>query len=273
MPGMPGMPDMPDMPDIPLANLSTAQPATAHSGWQLSLITPGDASPLLLTAQAVVVAVPAPQALALLDPQVEQGQSEQKNLAPELAELVQAIRRVEFDPCISVIATYPAEQLELAQQPWRAITFPPSSGLAWLSLESTKRPNPQPLVVGQSTAAFARQYLDLEVADLKPIGQSLLNQATAWIPWLSAPTELQVHRWRYGLVSQPLKALYLATSQPHPLVCCGDWCGGRQVENALESGLAAACQISHRLNHHPLSTSSWQTHALELMHQLTAALA
>lgn len=231
--------------------------------WQLTLEATGTEPHPPLNARSVVVAIPAPQALLLLEPLLCQ------NLPDSL---VQAIRSVEFDPCFSAIATYaPERQKELEALPWQAVSFVDSPELAWLSIESTKRAGAQlPILVAQSTATFARQHLEVE--SLQPVGIRLLEAAQTLLPWLNNPNDLQVHRWRYALVHQPLPELYLSTNQPLPLVCSGDWCGGKQIENALESGLAAACQISDLLNGSKTSSPNWETLFLELMHQLTVAI-
>jgi predicted NAD/FAD-dependent oxidoreductase len=241
----------------------------AEDRWQI-LLEPTGAEPTLplpsLTARSVVIAIPAPQALALVQPLLEYG-------VP--TEWVQTIKTVEFDPCYSVIAVYSAEQQrEMEQLPWQALTFEAAthaSDLAWISLESKKRPDLKPpVLVAQSTAAFAQSCLEAE--DLKPIGQHLLHQAATLAPWLAAPTEFQVHRWRYAFVRQPPRQRCLTTNLPLPLVCSGDWCGGRRIENALESGLAAACQISDFLDNRTAFSAAWEAHSRELIHQLTASL-
>lgn len=226
--------------------------------WQLSLEAGADAMPPL-TARAVVIAIPAPQALMLLEPVLEQG------ISPDL---VQAVRSVEFDPCFSVIATYAPElQINRSNLLEQAVTLTDSAELAWVSLESTKRPTPFPVLVAQSTAAFAQRYL--EAQDLKPIGQRLLEQVSQiFLPEFNNPDELQIHRWRYARVRQPLKERCLATNLPLPLVCSGDWCGGKQVENALESGLAAAYQISHFLDDRTTITSDWEANFAGMMYAL-----
>ncbi|XQQ06323.1 MAG: NAD(P)/FAD-dependent oxidoreductase [Leptolyngbya sp. IPPAS B-1204] len=234
--------------------------------WQISLEATAAQPTSYLTAGSVVVAVPAPQALTLVQPLLEYGFP---------LELVQAIQTVEFDPCYSVIATYPLErQSEIDQLPWQAISLEGATqipDLAWLSLDSTKRPGTvPPVLVAHSTATFAQS--DLEANDLRPIGQHLLAQAATLVPWLATPTEVQVHRWRYAFTRRPLQQRYLATELPLPLVCSGDWCSGKQVENAVESGLAAACQISAFLADRPLLITNWEAHAAELMSQLTATL-
>lgn len=215
--------------------------------WQLILEA---ADPVQLTAGAVVVAIPAPQALLLLEPLAAHG------LPPDL---LQALHTVEFDPCISVIATYAPAQRQTLQTLQPVIPWVDGSDLAWISLEQTKHPADQfPVVVLQSTAAFAQRHLEAD--NLMPIGQLLLDQAAkTFLPELKTPVELQVHRWRYALVRQPLKERYLSTNSPLPLVCSGDWCSGKQIENALESGLAAAYQISHLLTDQTRLTSDQLT--------------
>ncbi len=201
--------------------------------WQLELEAT-DAEARSLAARSIVLAIPAPQALMLLEPLAQQGFSEV---------LIQQVRSVEFDPCLTVIATYVAEQQrELADLPWQAVQFVDSPELAWLSCESTKRSSPAlTAVIAQSTAAFAAQQF--EAPDLQTVGRQLLSRVTNLIPWLDQPIDLQVHRWRYAFVKRGLTDRCLATREPLPLVCSGDWCGGNQIEDALKSGLAAANQI------------------------------
>ncbi|HEY9602243.1 MAG TPA: FAD-dependent oxidoreductase [Allocoleopsis sp.] len=206
---------------------------TAEQSWFLTL-----ESGETLTAGAVVVAIPAPQALILLEPLAQTS-------IP--AEFLDSLRSVEFSPCLSVMAGYPMATDELPLPDWKACTLPDDSDLAWIGLDSSKRLDAQiPVFVLQSTAEFAQPYLD--AADLKPAGQYLLSRAAQLlIPWLDRPDWLQVHRWRYAFPSRPLNRAYLDAATPSPLVCCGDWCGGKAIESALNSGLAAASQINQQL--------------------------
>jgi hypothetical protein len=190
-----------------------------------------------LTAKAVVMAIPAPQAVILLQPLNDQ--------LPAL--FLGRLGYVEFDPCLSVMAGYSAQ---LHQPPdWKAITFVDDSELGWVSLDSSKRMEAgQSLVfVLQSSANFARRRL--EVKDIQPIGNQLLLRAAEYLlPWLNQPEWMQVHRWRYAFPSRPLAIPCLSAETPLPLVCCGDWCGGNQVEDAMQSGIAAAEQINRQLD-------------------------
>ncbi|HEY9613041.1 NAD(P)/FAD-dependent oxidoreductase [Allocoleopsis sp.] len=201
-----------------------------------------------IRARAVVVAIPAPQAFMLLEPLATKG------LSPEF---LACLSSVEFEPCLSAIAGYP--QAAIQDFPL-ACTVSNDSDLAWIGLDSSKRSNPQmPIFVLQSTAEFAQQYLNAE--DLKPAGQQLLSRAAQLLtPWLDAPDWFQVHRWRYAFPKSPLNQDYLGATTPLPLVCCGDWCGGKRIDSALNSGLAAAAQINQQLQQRSLPREDfWNT--------------
>jgi len=216
---------------------------TAEPTWHLTL-EPSVETQNELIAKAVVFAIPAPQALILLEP-----------LSQTLpSTFVDSLRSVEFDPCLSVIAGYPTVGAthELPLPTWKASTLSNDSDLAWIGLDSSKRPDPQiPVFVLQSTAEFAKRYLDAE--NLNLAGEQLLSRAAQLlIPWLDTPTWFQVHRWRYAFPSHPLNQDCLKTDTLLPLVCCGDWCGGNLIESAMNSGLAAAAEINSQLQQRTL---------------------
>ena len=218
-----------------LALLPTTQ------GWKFTLESIAEPAPDLL-AKAIVVAIPAPQALDLLEPLAQQGLS---------SEILAKLRSVEFDPCITAIAVYaPEHQAAIAAAPWQAIRCAHDPILSWIGLESSKRPEAkQPVIITQSTANFARQYF--EATDLLAVGQKILDHAAAiTFPWLSHPQVLQVHRWRFAFASRSLSESHLVSLRPLPLVCSGEWCGGSQIETALQSGQAAAAQVLQTLCTH-----------------------
>ena len=209
------------------------------SNWQLSLesadceATAKERSEVI--ARAVVFAIPAPQALAILEP------------LTDLSTLCDRLRFVEFNPCLSVMAGYPT-QLE-PQPDWQAVSFVDNPVLAWVGWDSSKRAkktgNYEVFVV-QSSADFARRYL--EIPDLQAAGRELLTKASeCLLPWLAKPEWIQVHRWRYAFPSRPLLQSYLSAETNLPLVCCGDWCGGNFVEGAMHSGIAAATEINRQM--------------------------
>lgn len=219
---------------------------TEEQSWLLTFDS--SETPHAVTARAVVVAIPAPQALMVLEPLAAKG------LPPEFLERLSS---VQFEPCLSAIAGYP--QAAIPDFPV-ACTVSHDSDLAWIGLDSSKRSNPQiPIVVLQSTAEFAEQYWDAE--DLQPAGQQMLSRAAQLLaPWLNTPDWVQVHRWRYAFAQSPLDQDYLGTTTPLPLVCCGDWCGGKRIESALHSGLAAAVAINQQLQQRSLPGENfWNT--------------
>ncbi|MEH2404205.1 NAD(P)/FAD-dependent oxidoreductase [Nostoc sp.] len=211
---------------------------THENSWRLTL----ESSNEELSAKALVVAIPAPQAVMLLSPLGESVLD---------AVFLDNLRSVEFYPSISAIAGYSPTSQALPE--WKALTFVDDADLAWIGLDSSKRPNPQqPHFVVQSSADFAQRHLESQ--DLQPAGQYMLQRAaeSLALPWLNIPEWMQVHRWRYAFPSRPWHEAFLSTGTPLPLICCGDWCGGNLVEGAMLSGLAAADEINHQLHHLPL---------------------
>ncbi|MEA5577611.1 NAD(P)/FAD-dependent oxidoreductase [Anabaena sp. UHCC 0451] len=192
-----------------------------------------------LTAKALVVAIPAPQAGDLLTP-----------LGANLlgAEFLKNLHSVEFNPCISVMAGFSANSQPLPY--WQALTFNDHTDLAWIGFDSSKRPqSQQPHFVLQSSAGLAEQHL--ETPDLQPVGNYMLQKAAEdlALPWLENPEWMQIHRWRYAFPRTPLDIACLSANTSLPLVCCGDWCGGNLVAGAMVSGLAAADEIDNQLRH------------------------
>jgi renalase len=202
----------------------------SDTSWRLTLEA-GDE----LTTKALVIAIPAPQALTLLEPL-------EANLD---STFIEKLRSVEFFPSISVMAGYPSTSKPLPQ--WRTITFDNDNVLGWIGFDSTKRTNPsQPVFVVQSSAAEAER--NLETNDLQPVGQQILQAAANIVgfDWLAHPDWLDVHRWRYAFPRTPLQESFLAASK-QPLVCCGDWCGGNLIPGTIDSGLSAASAINSQL--------------------------
>lgn len=202
----------------------------ARQGWQLHCEF-GET----ISAQAVVIAIPAPQA-ALLCESID-------------AALLAQIQSVEYSPCISTLAVYPVErQAEAAALEWKALVCTSDQELGWIGIDSTKQWNPvQPTVVVQSNAVFADQHL--EDLDLQQVGAKMLQRAAdIAAPWLAEPEVLQVHRWRYAFPIQPLAKKYLAADTGAPLLCTGDWCGGNRVESAFQAGLATATELNQRFS-------------------------
>lgn len=183
----------------------------------------------VVLADRVVSAIPAPQFLGIF------GQP-----LAELTDFIRAIRAVEFDANLTVMAGYDSSLVVPSE--WRAIRCVDHSVLGWIACDSSKYDLSPPTFVFQSTAAFAEQYL--EDQDLAKQGRILLDQVAQLLDArLAQPQWWQVQRWRYSMAREFLGAACLVTRLPVPLVCAGDWCAGNNVEAAYKSGLAAATAI------------------------------
>jgi renalase len=195
-----------------------------------------------ILAKAIVLAIPAPQASALL-PSPDSSTAEDREFRAQLTS-------VDFFPSLSVLAGYSRDRAAAWQQDYpqiRAITLSHDPVLGWLGFDSSKHAtalesapaDTEPVFVLQSSAAFAALHLD--AADLQPAAAQMLAQAARqFAPWLETPTWMQIHRWRYAFARSPLSTPYLAAPTACPLVCGGDWCGGRKIEDAYLSGQAIA---------------------------------
>ncbi len=204
---------------------------------------------LSLKAKALVIAVPTPQAIALVEP-----------LADLDDETLAQLKSVNYSKSIAAIAVYdPEHQATAAQLPWQGINCYRHESLAWVGLESSKQLNPQqPVVVVHSNMAFGEAQFEAE--DRQAVGQSLLEMAAKATgeAWLAQPEILQVHRWGYAFPQTPLSEPYVEAKTNLPLWFAGDWCGGDRVESAFLSGLALANQINQQLKGEALPELFWQ---------------
>jgi renalase len=197
-----------------------------ENSWQLSSKDPE----FSLTAAQVIIATPPAQALNIAKESIDPDCSQQ-------------LASVQFTRSITAIVVYPANaQTAAAAIPWQGIQCIEHPTLAWIGLDSSKQINPtQPVLVIQSSAAFAEQHFD--APDLSVIGQKLLDAIAFLIPTLNTPELIQVHRWGYAFAQNPLAARFITAQTAAPLYFCGDWCGGNRVESAYLSGIALADKI------------------------------
>lgn len=194
-----------------------------------------------LSCDAVVVAVPAPQASIVLEAALDRGEIS----ADEPA--VRALQAARYAPCLAVMAGY---RDEIAAPEWQGVQWLNDDIVAWTGLDSSKRERQSaPTIVIHSTAAFARQYLDASRDTLDRVGRQMLERASEPLgAWLAAPEWTQVHRWRYALPENPTGELsYAISAAGAPLVLAGDWCASSRVEGAWRSGLNAAARLERAI--------------------------
>ncbi|MEA5452229.1 FAD-dependent oxidoreductase [Leptolyngbya sp. CCNP1308] len=215
-------------------------------GWQIegeALSADSFNQPSSIEARAVVVALPAAQAAALLDKAARQN--------GDIERLLEQLQTVEFEPAITVMAGFSLNQsaslsIQKTSDGWM-VASDTHPVLRWAALDSSKRTDPQEsVVVVHSSPAFAANNIDR--SDLESVGQELLAAtAESLAAWIGSPTCMQIHRWRYGFVRQPLGASVLSSPVLPNFVGCGDWCLGKNVEGAIASGDRAAKLIAAAL--------------------------
>ena len=209
---------------------------TSHQTWTITTTHADNDETQEHRAAVLVLALPAPQILPLLEPWRSH---------PDVENCWQQLSRVEYAPCITIMAQYAPQIVSaearlpcLPNDPWM-VEGHSDTPFFWVGLDSGKRQVKSLHVVLQSSATFAEHWLD--APNLQSAGAALLAQAGKLIaPWLAQPTRWQVHRWRYARVEKPTTDPLLTLQTPAPLVACGDWCGDRAIATALEAGWAAA---------------------------------
>ena len=166
---------------------------------------------------AVVVAVPAPQAVALLA------------AAPAMAA---AAASVAYEPCWAAMAAW-GEPLALGFTAARD-----AEGLAWAVAEAPKPGRaPGERWVLLADAAVSAAHLEGEADGVASL---LLGRFERLAGPLPPPVHLTAHRWRF---SRPLTPLPQRLLRAGTLLAAGDWCGGSDAGAAVRSGRAAAAAL------------------------------
>ncbi|MDP1570161.1 MAG: FAD-dependent oxidoreductase [Vicinamibacterales bacterium] len=166
----------------------------------------------------VIVAVPAPQAVPLLD------------AAPALAA---GAARVPMHPCWAVLVAFDAPV------PVRFdAAFVLHSPLGWVAHDGMKpKRGRADTWVLHASASWSTAHRD-DPADA--VGPFLLNAFADLVPGtLPLPIHLSVHRWRYAAAELPAVTGPLV-DRTLGLAVCGDWCLGNRIEAAYLSGARAA---------------------------------
>nr|WP_295787003.1 FAD-dependent oxidoreductase [Rhodoferax sp.] len=198
--------------------------------WQLRTTGAGDSSHVYGGFDAVVLAVPSPQAQALL------------GNTPKAASLAKKISRVTVSPCWTLMLAFPQ-----AMQPGMSALGPQWNAarsthhrIAWMTRESSKpgRGAVERWTV-QASAAWSQEHLH---DDPKRV-QAKLTKAFAEVTGIRAQAaHADTKRWLYAKTDQPLGQSHLWDAKTG-IGLCGDWCIGHRVEDAFVSGLELALSI------------------------------
>jgi predicted NAD/FAD-dependent oxidoreductase len=200
-----------------VADCEVAQLEKSATGWRINSQTGFVDAHHNGAYDAVILAIPAPQADAIL-----------RRSGVTLPELAQ----VRYAPCWALMLGY-QHALQGAQTHWRF----PMGDIAWIARNRSKpaRSGGETLVV-HAGPEWSRQHLE-ETPDR--VMQSLLPQLPALIGDRQLPIFKAAHRWRFALVEDALNQACIWKGDLR-LGACGDWCLGPRVECAYDSGLAMA---------------------------------
>jgi predicted NAD/FAD-dependent oxidoreductase len=208
-----------------------ARDALDAARWQIDTAGPDDSTHVYSGFDAVLLAIPSPQAAALL---------QQSGLAPDLAGQIASI---EVAPCWTLMLAFPqavAPSVTHIGPQWNA-ALSTHHRIAWLARESSKpaRSAVERWTV-QASAAWSSEHLEDDPARV----QAKLLKAFAEVTGIRAePGHADVFRWRYAKTQRPLGQSHLWDAGSG-IGICGDWCLGHRVENAFVSGLELALAVA-----------------------------
>jgi len=200
----------------------SVQELVRHSdGW--GIVT--QRGPLGQHFQAVAVAVPAPQARALVEGAC--GFSDR-------------LSKVSYAPCWAAMAGF-AERLPVESD---AIEFE-DEVLAWAARDGSKpgRPAEVESWVLHGTPAWSRAELERPPEEA---ASSLLARFRELLGLSAEPSLLLGHRWRFARVEQAVGEPCLWDAEAR-IGACGDWCLGPRVEEAWRSGDALGAAMAESL--------------------------
>ena len=225
-----GVPGMSALPRHLGAGLAVAQGTTVTAlrpgpgGWALQT------SAGAMTTPRLVLAIPAPQAAALLGGDHA---------------LSGALGAVEMAPCLTLMAAFPAGAAP-DMGPDTQFEADADHPLAWIARDSSKPGRAAAGITGwvaQAGPEWSAQHLDADFARITARMLPLLAARLGLDP--AEALHASAHRWRYARVARPLGAPFLAEAQAG-LWLGGDWCLAARAEAAWQSGQAMAADILAR---------------------------
>ncbi len=193
-----------------------------HRGWRLAAKGEAAASPRAEHFDAVVLAIPAPQAATLVA---------SAGAHPD------GLSNIRMAPCWALMAAF--------EHPCRwgdAHENLDHPAIAWIS-DNSRKPGRSAATANltvHATAQWSRDNLELSNDEARDQMLRILENAVGGI---ARPIFAVAHRWRYALVEQPAGTPFLWDANLR-LGACGDWCLGPRVECAFQSGNALGRFVS-----------------------------
>ena len=178
----------------------------------------------------LILTPPVPQSLALLS---------ESGLHPD-GELLAALRKVEFAPCLAVMVTLDGP----SGVPAPGGLFAGPEPVSWVADNTQKGLSPvaHPAVTVHAGPEFSRAHYDTPEAEVVAL---LLGAAGPWLGSNAVATKL--HRWRYSLPTAvyPARHAEWHDAPAGRVLFAGDAFEGPRVEGAYLSGRSAAAALLH----------------------------
>lgn len=201
-----------------------AQPLNVQTGQRAIHISGDENGCIVLTesgqayeADTLIITIPAPQALVLLNDSYLLSAAESS-----------VFESIEYAPCIAVMVLLNGNSLI----PTPGILKFGQGPVAWVADNFQKGISETTSITVHASAAFSKQHLD---EDLTVTGELLINSLSEWIPKAQIES-FQVHRWRYSLAEKSYPQPYYVCNTPFSLLMGGDGFGQGNVEGAFQSG-------------------------------------
>ncbi len=176
-------------------------------------------------ASALLVTIPAPQALELLE-----------NNGIRFTD--NPLTQINYHPCLAVLATLDVPS-----------SIPAPGGLqingavvSWLADNFKKGISKHPSVTIHGSPEFSQKHLD---SDLQAAGALMLEVMAEFIQPAKV-LDWQIHRWRYSLAYERYPSTYFEAATVAPLLFGGDGFGMGNVEGAYVSGQEMAYSLIDR---------------------------
>lgn len=179
----------------------------------------------IFSADAVIIALPAPQAYGILSMTIDQ---------IETLKIVREIDEVQYRPAYSLMVGYGNK----SKPEWDGMICK-SSVLEFISNEASKRVHQETSFVLHGSESFSRKHLK---SDKELITKLMLAEfAEAAGGWVTSPEWHHLHLWRY---SRPKKVLnrpfFDIETDDAPLALIGDYYQGDTIDAAYRSGVLLA---------------------------------
>lgn len=193
---------------------------TKKRSWMINLI-----SSEVVGVDAVIIALPAPQAYGILSTTIDETNS---------LKIVRQIDEIHYRAAYTLMAGYSNSRLP----EWDGILCR-NSLLDFVSNESSKREGQECTFVLQTSDQFTKEHKDSDADTVKKLMLTEFAKVTGG--WSTNPDWHQLHFWRYSRARKVLgKPFILHEDEENPLALTGDYFEGNTVENAYQSGYKLA---------------------------------